>query len=176
MKHVLTALAAALFSVGATAAGYMEKKSGDMSNDGLAPTAVKLKLGDNIIDGDYGKSGTTVDRDYFTIKIGAGQQLSAITLDAKTVVGGNLSFIGVQKGSKVTVDPNAGDPGDLLGWTHYGTADEGTDILPAICEGAGAQGCTAPLGPGKYSFWVQELATCACHYRFVFTVTSPAGQ
>ena len=174
MKFVLTALAAALFSVGASAAGYMEKKSGDMSGDGLNPPVVKLKLGDNVIDGDYGKANNVVDRDYFTIKIGAGQQLSAITLDAKTVIGGNSSFIGVQKGSKVTVDPNAADPADLLGWTHYATADEGTDILPAICTGAGAQGCTPPLGPGKYSFWVQELATCACHYRFIFTVTAAA--
>lgn len=174
MKFVLTALAAALFSAGASAAGYMEKKSGDMSGDGLNPTAVKLKLGDNVVDGDYGKANNVVDRDYFTIKIGAGQQLSAITLDAKTVIGGNSSFIGMQKGKQVTVDPNAADPADLLGWAHYGTPDEGRDILPDICAGAGAKGCTAPIGPGTYSFWVQELATCACHYRFVFTVTAAA--
>jgi hypothetical protein len=174
MRCLATLLGTSLFCTGALAAGYMEKKSGDLSDDGLAPTTVKLKLGNNTIDGDYGTANGVTDRDYFTIKIADGQQLSAITLDPKTVVGGNLSFIGVQKGRQVTVPPVGGSAEDLLGWTHYGTADEGTDILPAICEGAGAKGCTAPLGPGRYSFWVQELATCACHYRFIFTVTAAA--
>jgi hypothetical protein len=174
MRFGLTLLGAALLSTSAMAAGYKESKSGDLSNDGLAPTRVKLVLGNNVIDGDYGKSGTTVDRDYFVVKIADGQQLSAIVLDPKTVIGGNVSFIGVQKGKQVTVDPNNPNAGDLLGWAHYGTDDEGTDILPAICAGAGAKGCTAPLGKGMYAFWVQELATCACHYRFIFKVTAAA--
>jgi len=38
--------------------------------------------------------------------------------------------------------------------------------------GAGAQGCTPPLGPGNYSFWVQETSACDCHYRFIFNVTA----
>jgi|SRR5689334_23569811 hypothetical protein len=173
MRFVLTLLGAALLSTSAMAAGYKESKSGDLSNDGLNPTKVKLALGDNIIDGDYGKSGT-IDRDYFWVKIPDGQQLSAIVLDPRTQVGGFVSFIGVQKGKQVTVDPNGGSPEGLLGWTHYGTDDEGTDILPAICQGDGAKGCTPPLGPGSYAFWVQETGTCACHYRFIFKVTAAA--
>ncbi len=176
MRFVATLLGASLACSQALAAGYMEKKSGDLSDSGLAPTPVKLKLGDNTIDGDDGNDGTGPDRDYFTIRIGSGQQLSAIVLDARTQVGGNLSFIGVQKGGQVTVDPNGGSPEGLLGWTHFGTADEGTDILPKLCAGAGAKGCTPPLGPGRYSFWVQELASCQCHYRFIFTVTTPAAR
>lgn len=72
-------------------------------------------------------------------------------LEPETEVGGNLSFIGVQVGKKVTVPPVGGTPEDLLGWAHCGTADEGTDQLPAICTGTGAQGCTPPLGPAIYS-------------------------
>ena len=174
MRFVLTLLGAAVLSTSAMAAGYKESRSGDLSNDGLLPTKVKLVLGNNIIDGDYGKTGTTVDRDYFVIKIADGQQLSAIVLDPKTVIGGNVSFIGVQKGRKVTVDPLGGSAEGLLGWTHYGTSDEGTDLLPAICEGAGAKGCTPPLGPGSYAFWVQETGLCACHYRYIFKVTAVA--
>lgn len=176
MRLILALLGTVMFSSTALAAGYMEKKSGDLSNDGLNPTAVKVKLGDNVIEGDDGTHAGVTDRDYFTIKIAKGQQLSAIVLDPKTVVGGNVSFIGVQKGKQVTVAPVGGNPADLLGWTHFGTDDEGTDLLPAICTGAGAQGCTPPLGPGTYSFWVQELATCDCHYRFVFTVTTQAAK
>jgi hypothetical protein len=175
MKIFLTLLGAALLSTSAMAAGYKEINSGDLSDDGLNPTPVRLKVGNNVIDGDYGKSGT-VDRDYFVIKIADGEQLSAIILDPRTQVGGNVSFIGVQKGRQVTVDPLGGSPEGLLGWTHYSTGDEGTDILPAICNGDGAKGCTPPLGPGRYAFWVQETGTCACHYRYIFKVTTAAAE
>ena len=175
MRFVLTLLGATVFSTSALAAGYFEKNKGDLSDNGLSPTMVKLQVGQSTIDGDYGNNGG-VDRDYFTVKIADGQKLTKIVLDPKTKVGGNLSFIGVQRGKQVTVDPNGGSAEGLLGWVHYGTADEGTNILPAMCNGDGAIGCNPPLGPGSYSFWVQELATCDCHYRFIFTVKSTAAD
>jgi len=174
MRATMVLLDAALFSAGAMASGWNETKKGDLSNDRLAPTVVKLKLGDNVIFGKFGTSGGVTDRDYFTVKIMDGQQLASIKLEKQTQVGLNKSFIGVQKGSQVTVDPANPDVSLLLGWTHFSTDMEGTDILPAICQGAGAQGCTPPLGPGKYSFWVQELSTCDCQYRFTFLVNTPA--
>jgi len=174
MRTMALILTASLFSAGALAAGYSENKSGDLSNSGLTPTVVKLKLGNNAISGKYGVKSGAIDRDYFTIKIPVGQQLSAITLEPETQVGINVSFIGIQKGKQVTVSPVGGSPEGLLGWTHYGTDDEGTDILPAIGQGAGAKGFVPPLGPGSYSFWVQETATCDCQYRFTFHVTTPA--
>jgi hypothetical protein len=172
MKIVLTLLGAAVLSTSALAAGYKEANQGDLSDDGLNPTIVKLKVGGNVIDGDYGVGADGIDRDYFTVKIAAGQQLASIVLDPKTKIGGRVSFIGVQKGKQVTVDPNGGSAAGLLGWDHYATADEGKDILPRICNGAGAEGCTPPLGPGSYSFWVQETGHCDCHYRFIFNLTS----
>lgn len=174
MRTLISLACLALFSTGTLAAGYSEKKSGDLSDDGLNPTTVKLKLGDNFISGKYGVKNGVVERDYFTIKIPAGQQLAALFLEPETKVGFNVSFIGVQAGNQVTVPPVGGSPEDLLGWTHYGTADEGTDILPAIGEGDGAQGFVPPLGPGTYSFWVQETSTCKCQYKFKYVVTSPA--
>jgi len=174
MRTMVLVLAASLFSAGAMAAGYSEKKLGDLSNSGATPTIVKLKLGDNVISGKYGVKNGVTDRDYFTIKIPLGRQLSGITLEPETKVGINVSFIGIQKGKQVTVPPIGGSPEDLLGWAHYGTADEGTDILPAIGQGDGAKGFVPPLGPGNYSFWVQETATCDCQYRFTFHVTTPA--
>lgn len=174
MRTMISLACLALFSAGALAAGYSEKKLGDLSDDGLTPTAVKLKLGDNVISGKYGAKNGVVDRDYFTVKIADGQQLAAVILEPETEVGLNVSFIGVQAGKKVTVAPVGGSPEDLLGWTHYGTDQEGTDILPAIGEGDGAQGFVPPLGPGTYSFWVQETGTCKCQYKFTFLVTTPA--
>ena len=174
MRTMILVLAASLSSAGALAAGYSEKRSGDLSNSGATPTPVKVKLGDNVISGKYGVKNGVTDRDYFTIKVPTGLQLSAITLEPETKVGINVSFIGVQKGKAVTVPPVGGSPEDLLGWTHYGTDDEGTDILPAIGQGTGAKGFVPPLGPGNYSFWVQETATCDCQYRFTFHVTGTA--
>lgn len=176
MRLLITLLGASLFTASALAAGYSEKKLGDLSDDGLAPTAVKLKTGPNVIVGKYGTANGVTDRDYFTVKIMDGQTLDSIILEPETVVGVNLSFIGVQAGKKVTVPPVGGSPADLLGYTHYGTADEGTDILPAMGTGSGAIGFTPPLGAGTYSFWVQELAACKCQYRFTFNVGSPATR
>ncbi len=173
MRTMALILAASLFSAGALAAGYSEKKSGDLADSGLTPTVVKLKLGDNVVSGKYGTKNGDTDRDYFTVKIPVGQQLAAITLEPETLVGINVSFIGIQKGKQVTVPPVGGTPDDLLGYTLYGTDDEGTDILPAIGQGNGAKGFVPPLGPGTYSFWVQETATCNCQYRFTFRVTTP---
>jgi hypothetical protein len=167
MRIVLTLIGAAVLSTSALAAGYKESKKGDLSGDGLAPTKVVLKAGDNIIDGDSGRP----DRDYFWVKVESGHELYRIVLHTATQIGGNSSFVGVQQGKQVTVDPAEPDAGPLLGWTHFTTEDEGSNILPAICEGAGAQGCTPPLAAGNYAFWVQETGVCAdCHYRFVFKV------
>ena len=70
--------------------------------------------------------------------------------------------------------PVGGDAGDLLGWTHYSEDEIGTDILPAMGEGQGAQGFVPPLGPGTYSVWVQETGACKCSYKFRFFVNTPA--
>jgi hypothetical protein len=172
MRTMVLFLAASLFGASALAAGYSEKKSGDLPDSGTTPLLVKLKLGDNVISGKNGTKDGVTDRDYFKIKIPEGQQLSAIILEPETLVGINSSFIGIQKGKQVTVPPVGGTPDDLLGYTLYSTDDEGTDILPAIGQGDGAKGFVPPLGPGTYSFWVQETASCACRFRFTFKVTA----
>jgi hypothetical protein len=174
MRKLISLACLALFASGAMAAGYAEKKKGDLSDDGLAPTTVKLTLGDNFVSGRYGLKDGVVDRDYFTIKVAQGQQLAALWVEPETNVANNVSFIGVQAGKQVTVPPQGGSPEDLLGWVHYGDDEIGTDILPAMGEGDGAQGFVPPLGPGTYSFWVQETAACKCQYKFKFVVTAAA--
>lgn len=172
MKTSLVLVCAILGATAAQAAGYNEKKRGDLSDDGLQPDMVALRPGANVVAGKFGtavkKDGPRTDRDYFTITVAAGQTLDAVWLDAKTFVGGAYSFIGVQSGPQVTVPPDGNSAEELLGWTHFGSGDEGRDLLPRIGAGAGAIGFKPPLGPGVYSFWVQELAECACRYRFVF--------
>ena len=158
----LIAIGTVLASTGALAAGYREKDSGDLSDDRGAPTAVELGLGANVIAGHFGAkakpNGNVTDRDYFTVRIPSGQQLSAVTLGSATVVGSSAAFIGVQTGKKVTVVPDGGSYAGLLGWTDFSAGDAGTDLLPKIGTGSGAQGFVPPLGAGTYSFWVQEAS------------------
>jgi hypothetical protein len=175
MRTLISLACLAVFCTSTLAAGYSEKKKGDLSDNGLNPTTVKLTLGNNFISGKYGAKDGVIERDYFTIKIAPGQQLAGVWLEPETNVAFNVSFIGVQAGSQVTVPPTGGSPEDLLGWTHYSEDDIGTDILPAMGEGNGAQGFVPPLGPGTYSFWVQETGACKCQYKFKFVVNTPAN-
>jgi len=177
MKSLVTLLVSTLFCAGAMAAGYSESRSGDLSDYGLNPTPVKTRLGANTIDADDGVKAGMIDRDYFAIKVPQGQVLASIVLDPATQVGGHFSFLGVQKGKQVTVDPEGSSAAGLLGWTHYATSDEGTDILPAICRGGdGATGCKPPLKAGVYSFCAHATSACNCHYRFIFTLAAAAAD
>jgi len=138
---------------------YNEGTSGDLSNSGLAPTPVTFALGENIVTGTTGRTeANAIDRDYWTFNIGPNQQLIAINVLQGTLPLG-FSFIGIQSGSQVTVDPATVTAAGLLGWTHYQTSDVGTDILDDIGVAKnGSTGFTGPLGTGTYSVWLQEIS------------------
>jgi hypothetical protein len=151
---------------------YSESTAGDLSNDGLAPTVIDFVLGNNFIEGWTGRdSSGAIDRDYFTFTLDPGQALEFIQVLTGTQSIG-LSFIGVQEGNQVTVSPSGPDATGLLGWYHYTSADVGTDILDNIgVPAAGSTGFTPPLGPGTYSFWIQEASPGErVHYAFNFFV------
>ncbi len=75
---------------------------------------------------------------------------------------GNLSFIGLQEGSQVTLPTNTPTADGLLGWFHYSPAVIGQDILDDMSTpnrlGSGNSGFTIPLGAGNYAFWVQDTS------------------
>lgn len=176
-KRRLCMAAAAAISIVAAAApataavAYDESVSGDLSNNGLAPTVVTLGLGDNTISGTSGRNQAgAVDQDYFTFTLGANQYLTAIDILQGTVPIG-LSFIGVESGNQVTVSPTTTTAAGLLGWAHYGAGDVGTDILDNMGFASnGSTGFTPPLGPGSYAFWVQEASPGTATYAFDFVV------
>lgn len=174
MKAMMLLSVVSLATSASLAAGHKESKDGDLSDHGLAPTAVVLKTGANTIAGKFGsvvkRDGTRVDLDYLTFTVPEGQALDSIYLDPKTDVGGAFSFIGLQAGDQFTVPPNGSSAAELLGWAHFGSGDEGRNLLPDIAAGPGAIGFVPPLGPGTYSVWLQELAVCACKYRLVFNI------
>lgn len=153
-------LAMATFAASAAAQSavvYREADDGELSGNGLSPTAITLGIGSNEIFGRMGGGGG-VDRDYFVVTIPESFQLTAVTLLEETRLLG-VGFIGLQAGGQLTVNPNAGSASGLLGWHHYGADDIGTNMLPAMAQGFGAAGFTAPLGAGQYAFWLQETGS-----------------
>jgi hypothetical protein len=175
-----TFLLACAFLYGTAAHGdtlYNESVSGDLSNNGLAPTLLTVVFGANDIFGTSGKSAAgVVDRDYFTFTIPQGQYLTAITVLPGTQTLGPLgdSFIGIESGAEVTVSTAATDATGLLGWFHYGSGDIGVNILPLMgTSGLGSTGFTGPLPAGTYSFWLQEGNVGTVNYGLEFTVATP---
>ena len=67
---------------------YDEGVSGDLSGDNLSPTALMaLAAGSNVVTG--GALSSPLDRDIFTVTVGAGQQLVGIVLDTSLTMEGN---------------------------------------------------------------------------------------
>src|SRR5690242_21909913 len=70
----------------AAAVAYDEGVSGDLSNNGLAPTLISLGVGSNTISGTSGRDQAgVVDRDYFTFTLGSNEALTAINVLQGTV-------------------------------------------------------------------------------------------
>jgi hypothetical protein len=170
MQRLLPALIlAALFLSRPAPAALVhdEAADGDLSGDGLVPTAIAVAPGANTVAGSVGAG----DRDYFTISVPAGVSLGALFVQPGTTVRGAASFIAIQAGAQVTAPPDTPTAAGLLGWYLYGPADIGTDILPLMgAAGNGAAGFAAPLAAGEYAFWVQELGQRST-YRFDLVLT-----
>jgi hypothetical protein len=151
---------------------YDESVSGDLSNDGLAPTSLSFSLGSNQVLGTTGRA-TATDRDYFTFTIPAGEVLSMLVELPGTTSGG-VSFIGLEAGPQLTLPTNPPDATGLLGWMHYGPPLIGLDILPLMgTAGQGSTGFVPPLPAGTYSIWIQDFNSGSFTYGFNFVVSAP---
>ena len=168
-------LAAAAWASPGLASIYDEGISGDLSNAGTAPTVLTFGVGSNQVFGSSGQAGGVVDRDYFTFTVLPDTFLTGIeVLPGTTSIGaGSLSFIAIAAGNQTSVVPTSGSAAGLLGWTHYGPGDIGTNILDDMNRTtAGSSGFTAPLGPGSYTVWIQETAAGSANYGFDFNLLS----
>ncbi|MFL6451046.1 MAG: PEP-CTERM sorting domain-containing protein [Bryobacteraceae bacterium] len=151
---------------------YRESVSGDLSNSGLTPTVLPVSVGSNQIFGTTGRV-TATDRDYFTITVPTGLQISEILELGGTAVGDAVSFFGIQRGSQVTVPTNAATADGLLGWTHYGPVTSETDIMPELQVPAeGSTGFTGALPAGNYAFWIQDFGAGTFSYAFDVRLTA----
>jgi hypothetical protein len=146
---------------------WNESVNGDLSSDGLSPTVLSVVLGTNTVSGKMGDEGLGLDRDYFSFTVPNGAVLSKLVINPGTQVAGGVSFFAVQTGPQLTVDPTGGSPAGLLGYSHYGATDVGTNFLPKIIFTAGGT-----LPSGQYSFWVQDNSGGIATYNFDFVITA----
>jgi hypothetical protein len=180
-RPVIAFAALSLSWQAAYASNYSELLNGDLSGDPLAPTFLQLDSaaagnvpGSNVVDGTTGRDSTTgrIDRDYLWVNVPSGHVLTEVRAGNQTQVGGGGSFIGVANGVFMPVDPATSTAAGLLGWKVYTLADRNQNILDDMAvAGNGATGFGGTLGPGDYTFWVQELATGSFGYRFNFVVS-----
>lgn len=169
-----TALILILAAGGARAFTYDETVSPDLSNDRLNPTVLTAALGVNSLT--MTSSSVGPDRDYFTFAVPTGWLLSSI-FHKSYVSDDDLSFFALQSGTALTEPPAGTNAGNLLGYTHFGAGTVDTEIIDDLAAsdspGPGlpaAQGFTAPLGAGSYTFWVQQTGVAA-KYSFDFVLT-----
>lgn len=171
---LVSTMSAALFAFTAPAtAGYDETVLGDLSNDPLNPTPVAFTLGDNIITGSMGSSNDVVngDRDFLTFTIGAGQQLGGLFLLSLTPADRGFHAISAGPTSVIPSGPGAGDVSTYLGSNHLDPVSASVNLLTSLGTPLAGSGFTPPLGPGTYSYMVQQTGAITQGYSLNFVVT-----
>ncbi len=160
---VLTTLAALSAGPSYGAVVYDEASSGDLSGLFGTPTPLVIANGANTIIGQIGFNGDTgatdgfSDADYFSFVIPTDASISSITIDSFTFTSDpGQSFFGYVAGSEF----NGQGLGDIDGFDLF---DAGSgDVLTDLAGG--------PLGPGTYSFWLQDDdGAIGVDYQITFT-------
>ncbi len=170
-------LVALVLSFGtAKALDWNETTEGELSGDGAAPTFILFTEGDNLIEGTMGALGGVgpVDADVWTFTIAAGYYLTGINLVTYSApTNGHQSFMAIDDALTI----NMSDPSLHLSnglWTEEldGFGNTYTNMLAILDAGPefGGTGFDGPLGPGDYTFWVQEGAE-QIQYCINFIVT-----
>ena len=147
---------------------WHEEIDGDLSGDYLDPTEVYLQDGHNTM-------SIHADVEYFTFTLADGQSLDAVVVDDWDSED-DLSFVAIASGTVFTSPRGAPDVTTMLGWDHFGVADEGNDILQNIGNGAGTIGFDGSLGAGSYTVWLQETGADWVITELDFVVSSDIAE
>lgn len=176
MKNKLwkTLLTTSLLCIGtAHAQLFDEAANGDASNDAAAPTVLNLSSGSNLVSGSVTRSNDIVagDIDFFTFTITDGEMLEGIFLTAYDPPN-DRGFHAINTGPTgiVPSGPNAGDPSEYLGATHLSFVGADTNLLDDFATPLAGQGVEGPLGPGTYSYIIQQTGPVVSTYTLDFTV------
>lgn len=156
-------------------ADWDEATDGDLSWNPNAPTAVTMSVGSNVIQGSV-STGAGDTRDYITFTIAEGQALVALNqLSYVDIPGGgpgNRGFHSINLGSTSFI-PSASTASSFLGGNHLDAETPGTDLLPSLATAPQAgTGFAIPLGPGQYSYLIQQGGPQTSGYSMEFVVES----
>ena len=150
---------------------YDESVDGDLSTDRENPTVRALAAGANSVALMTGGEGDR--QDYLTVQLEPCMTLDSVFVQSYEGSGGDeIGALILQRGNTLTVDPaqafNSID--QLLGFTLFGTANVGLDVLAMAGEGQGAEGFTTPLPADNYTFWLNQTGPQAT-YELIFNVS-----
>jgi hypothetical protein len=145
-----------------------ESVQGDLSSLPASPTAVSFVNGANTVIGSLSEPDGDL-RDYLTFTLGPNQALTGMTLDVFTPNG--VSFHAFNSGSTSFI-PGDDPSSNFLGLEFVFDGLVGFDLLPDLAAGAfGSTGFTVPLGPGTYSYLIQEITPGESRaYQITFNV------
>jgi hypothetical protein len=158
---------------------WAENINGDLSSNPAAPTFVDLLPGSNIVNGVVFTGSDT--RDYITFTIAPGENLVSLRLLAYDDLGtgtpndGNRGFHAINLGTTSFI-PDGTTISSFLGGNHLDPTI-GADLLANLATAPlGGTGFTVPLGPGTYTYLVQQTGPQQSAYSIEFNVTpEPSG-
>jgi hypothetical protein len=156
---------------------WNEFDDGDLSGNPDAPTPLVFAMGGNTIIGSIQAPNDI--RDYITFTLDPGQFLARLLLhqyeDLDTGGPGNRGFHAIIEGDTSFI-PDGGNIHLFLGSAHLDPEPPGTDILPNLAAAqTGGQGFDVPLGPGTYTYHVQQTGTQRTGYTLEFVIVPAPG-
>lgn len=174
MKTIAAVIALATITCAASAQVlWDESVSGDASNDPLAPSnAGVMVLGSNVFAGTVSNVGGADPRDYITFVVPDGLAITHLIL--LTFAPNNIAWTHFDDGP-TSVIPSPGTADSLLAGAHIpAAAPDGEDLFdnyqsgsPELLAGPGFSG---PIGPGTYTFLMQQTSAITQTYGLDFVV------
>lgn len=151
---------------------WEEEVDGDLSSDPNAPTSLSFATGNNLVTGSVEAPGDVYD--YLTFTIGPGQTLTNLLqmdfVDISSGFPGNTAFHAIIGGATSYV-PDFDTIDFFLGANHMDPLPAGTDVLPDLANATlGGSGFTTPLGPGTYTYHVQQVDNLLTGYTLQFVI------
>lgn len=147
-----------------------EAVDGDLSDSAAAPTVLAFGPGGNRVSGTMTNNGDT--RDFFTFTVPAGGALVEIRQVLYSDGFGSFGSVGyhaINAGSTSFV-PGFGTANAFLGGNHLFNLPGG-DLLPELAAAtSNGIGFTVPLGPGDYSYIIQQTGPQMTGYTLEFVI------
>jgi hypothetical protein len=179
MKTLVAVVALSMMG-GAASAQVLwdESVSGDASGDPLHPSnAGVMVLGSNVFAGSVSNVGGSDPRDYITFVVPDGRAITQLIL--LTLSPDNIVWTHFDDGP-TSVIPAPDTAGSLLAGAHIpANTPDGADIFgnyqtgsPELLAGPGFSG---PIGPGTYTFLMQQTSPVPTTYGLDFIVVPAPG-